>query len=688
MAAPSSKNREGPPTPVLAPYRSAVTHHASGYSQPTSSPQTLIQESRFERAVTLELRRDVDPLESARAARADESRYAMHDLLGEGGMGEVRSCTDSHIGREVAMKAMRPAQLTRPDLRARFLREARIQGQLEHPAIVPVYDLAFAEEGALYFTMRRVRGVTLELLVERLREGDARTVAEFPLRKLLSAFSRVCLAIHFAHTKGVIHRDLKPANVMLGDFGEVYVLDWGVAKLLAKDSAPLSHGSAQPNLEISQLDFTDVASAKTASGAIIGTPGYMAPEQILGQSGEVNAQTDVFALGAILFELLTTESLFGTGETPDILSRTLRGEGRSASARRPDRLIPEALDAVCMRATSPYPERRYASAREFSEEIEAFLSGDLDLERRQALARSHALSAREEAARALGPEGTPEQRQSALREVGRSLALDPEDPEALALLVRLVTAPPTSLPAEVAEEVRELDHRRSDRASRRGSLLFALGALFFVFPTALLMGVRNPSYVALNVILWGLAPAALFLGRRVPGWVGPVMAYAAVGSTSLIFGPFISVPAIAAVVTVAFVLSGRPAYRLFASGLALLTMGLPLALELLHVLPPTFKLEHDRFVILLNAVEMPSLTGVLLLAASHMATVLFVAYYVAGSKDALDRAEVQNRLQAWQLRQLVPPEAQGALKSHGRTPQSQRGLPPMKTKKSCTTTAT
>ena len=667
MGAPSSKNRGGPATPVMAPYRSAV-HSTAGYAE------TLLQETGFERAVTLELRRD-DPLrDGVRSTRPEDARYAVHDLLGEGGMGEVRSCTDLHIGREVAMKAMRPTQLARPDLRARFLREARIQGQLEHPAIVPVYDLAFAEEGALYFTMRRVRGLTLELLVERLRDGEPRAAAEYPLRKLLSAFSRVCLAIHFAHTKGVIHRDLKPANVMLGDFGEVYVLDWGVAKLLASDAPPISQEAA--DLAISKLDFTDVASAKTASGAIIGTPGNMEPEQILGQSGEVNAQTDVFALGAILFELLTRESLFGTGETPDILARTLRGEGRSASARRPDLAIPEAIDAVCMRATSPYPEKRYESARAFSEAIEDFLSGDLDLERRQALARAHSISARELAGRALAPEGTPEDRQGALREVGRSLALDPDDPEALALLVRLVTAPPSALPGEVVDEVSTLEGRRADRASRRGSLLFALGALFFVFPTALLMGVRNPTSVALNVVLWGLAPAALFLGRRLPMWIAPLITYAAVASTALIFGPFISVPAIAAVVTVAFVLSGRRSHRLLASGLAVLSLGMPLALELAGVLPRTFSLEKDRFVILLNAVEVPSLTAVLLLAASHVATVLFVANYVAESKDALDRAEIQNRLQAWQLRQLVPTEAQGALKSHGRAPPSERGPAP------------
>lgn len=674
MGAPSSKDRgQGVPTPVIAPYRSESTNFATGYS-----PQTLIQETAFERAVTLSPSQgEPDPLEQPRGVRPEESRYHVHDLLGEGGMGEVRSCTDLHIGREVAMKAMRPAQLARADLRTRFLREARIQGQLEHPAIVPVYDLGFAEEGALYFTMRRVRGETLETIVERLRVGDPKAQAEFTPRKLLSAFSRVCLAVHFAHTKGVVHRDLKPANVMLGDFGEVYVLDWGVAKLLAKDSPPLSQ---TPNFEISQLDFTEVAAAKTASGAIIGTPGYMAPEQILGQSGEVNAQTDVFALGAILFEVLTTEPLFGGGETPEVLARTLKGENRSAMARRPDRMVPEVLDAIVQRATSPYPEKRYTSVRQMSEEIEAYLSGDLDLERRQTLARAHSLAAREAAGRALGPQGTEADRQAALREVGRSLALDPEDPEALALLVRLVTAPPKELPKDVAEEVDEFEARRADRSGRRGALLFAIAAAVLVLPTAFLMGIRNPAYVAANVMLWGLAPAVLFLGRRVPAWMGPVFSYAAVASSSLIFGPFVSVPALAAVVTVAFVLTGRSSIRAFSAVLGMLTVSLPVVLELLHVLPRSFVFEEDRLIVLSRAVAFPSMVGMVVLTATHVITVASVAYYVAGNKGALENAEVQNRLQAWQLRQLVPKEAQGALKTHGRTPQSERlPLPPRST---------
>lgn len=670
-----SEAEEGNHTPVMPAYRSDATRNANMYS-----PQSLVQESELERAVTLTPSvagvpsGDTEASDLPRVTRTEE-RYAMHDLLGEGGMGEVRACTDMHIGREVAMKAMRPAQFARADLRTRFLREARIQGQLEHPAVVPVYDLGFHDEGALYFTMRRVRGETLEGLIERLRSGDAKARQDFPQRKLLSAFSRVCLAVHFAHTKGVVHRDLKPANIMFGDFGEVYVLDWGVAKVLSKDAAPLSQG---PNLEISHLDFTEVAAAKTASGAIIGTPGYMAPEQILGQSGEVNPQTDVFALGAMLFEVLTHEPMFAYGEPQDVLSRTLKGEGRSAAARFPDKLVPEVLDAVCQRATSPFPEKRYTTARQISEEIEAYLSGDLEVERRQVLARKHALSAREAAGRAFLPTGTIDDRQAALREVGRSLALDPDDPETLALLVRLVTAPPNEMPADVEDEMRTFERRRGERGARRGAALLALGAAIAVLPTPFVMGVRSPALVAANTVLWGMAPLILYAGRRLPQWLGAVVAYAAVASSALVYGPFIAVPAFAAGVTVAFVLAGRKPVRALSVGLAVVSVVLPLVLELLHVLPPSFVFEGDRMVILARAVSFPAIAGTIILTATHVATLLFIAYYVAESRSTLDKVELQNALQAWQLRQLVPKEAQGALKTHGRTPHSERLTPPPK----------
>src|SRR5262245_9400055 len=212
-------------------------------------------------------------------------RYHERDLLGRGGMGEVRLCLDRTIGREVALKVIRqPTGGIDRDLVQRFLREARVQGQLEHPSIVPVHELGTARDGALYFTMKRVRGSTLAEVIEVMRAGLPMAAA-FTRRRLLSAFSTVCLAVDFAHSRGVLHRDLKPGNLMLGDFGEVYVLDWGLAKVRGAEDVPATDGDGDGDGDdgtAGRLDSALLGGAKTAHGDVMGTPGYMAPEQLRG----------------------------------------------------------------------------------------------------------------------------------------------------------------------------------------------------------------------------------------------------------------------------------------------------------------------------------------------------------------------------------------------------------------------
>jgi serine/threonine-protein kinase len=259
-------------------------------------------------------------------------RYELLQVIGRGGMGEVRLVLDRRLGRIVAMKTLRRDLPFTRAAQARLLREALVQARLQHPAIVPVYDVGRAAAGDPYFTMKRVRGRSLSALLDRERSqgGHERTRA-----RLLSAFGTVCLAMAYAHRKGVVHRDLKPDNVMLGDFGEVWVLDWGVAK-------------------------ADFAEARELSGrearSFVGTPGYMAPEQIE-DFDAVDARADVYALGALLFEIVTREPLHPGRTAEEVIAATLRAD-RSRTAM-PDQRLGE----VCRRATAPTPSDRYPDAR-------------------------------------------------------------------------------------------------------------------------------------------------------------------------------------------------------------------------------------------------------------------------------------------------------------------------------------
>src|SRR3954468_18054161 len=221
--------------------------------------------------------------------------YQLGGLIGKGGMGEVIAAQDQRIGREVAFKRMRAVHAS-GDALARFLREARIQARLDHPAIVPVYELGKDAEGRPYFTMKRLAGKTL---THHLAEKDT------PRQRLLRAFTDVCLAIELAHSRGVIHRDLKPSNIMLGDFGEVYVLDWGVARVMGGRKR-------RPTGAMQADDIDSIDGEQTMTGDMLGTPGYMAPEQMRGEEN-IGPAVDVYALGAILFEILTHEPLHPRG---------------------------------------------------------------------------------------------------------------------------------------------------------------------------------------------------------------------------------------------------------------------------------------------------------------------------------------------------------------------------------------
>jgi serine/threonine protein kinase len=583
-------------------------------------------------------------------------RYERGELLGEGGMGAVRLSGDRRIGRDVAMKTMIAQDRPRRDLTARFLREACVQGQLEHPGIVPVYDLGRDPTGDLYFTMKRVRGVTFADIIDRLRSKDGEAMQQYSRRKLLSAFASACQAVAFAHTRGVVHRDLKPANVMLGDFGEVYVLDWGIAKIVNVPDLP----APAPGERASITAGSDPGS-RTLAGVTMGTPGYMSPEQLRGE-GEIDARTDVYSLGAILFELLCLEPMHPKGTLQAVMTSTLQGADARASVRAPQLDVSPELETLCVTATALAPSDRFGSVRELLDALERFLDGDRDLERRRELAAQHAQSAAAAAAEAFDEQST-EARRRALHQVGRALALDASNREAVDTLVKLLTQPPREMPAEALAQIHG-SSRRTQRAVARGAMVGYL-AWFLFLPFGFWMGVRSPLAALLASAAWAVAALSAYASLRRPDpegkrrYVGFVATAVAAGATSVVCGPYVLVPTLAVINVMLWLLLPDRTHRLTIVGLGWLTILVPAVLEWTHVVR-FYHFKGDQVTIVPSMLDFPAIPTHSFLLLASLALVSVAAVLIARFRDDLTEAESQLHLQAWQLKQLVPPEAQGA----------------------------
>ncbi len=308
------------------------------------------------------------------AGAATESRYQRLSLHGAGGIGQVWLARDTELGRDVALKQLRPETAQDAASRARFLEEARVTGQLEHPNIVPVHDLVRPADGSQpYYIMRFVKGRTLSAAVAAYHDNPQ--AGRIELLGLMNAFLAVCNALAFAHSRGVLHRDLKGQNVILGEFGEVNVLDWGLARRMgdretANALVPAADGPGP---------------TPTLPGQVLGTPGYMAPEQAAGRTDEIDARTDVYGLGAILYEVLTGRPPFstavgtGTGivtalDLPALLRRIQTESPRPPRQVRP--AAPPALEAICLKALSRRREDRYQSAAELARDVQRWLADE------------------------------------------------------------------------------------------------------------------------------------------------------------------------------------------------------------------------------------------------------------------------------------------------------------------------
>jgi serine/threonine-protein kinase len=575
-------------------------------------------------------------------------RYERGAVLGEGGMGEVWLCRDRRIGRDVAMKVVLPELRDRADVRGRFEREVRVQGQLEHPSVVPVYDLGVTSEGDSYFTMKRLRGKTLAAVLDVLRDGDPEATRAYPRRRLLSAFTSLCLGVAFAHSRGVLHRDLKPANVMLGSYGEVHLLDWGIAKVGARVGVAAGAG----------LDATMDAQSVTIAGDLVGTPGYMPPEQALGAVQALDERSDVYALGAILFELLTLTPLVDGDSVGHNIQATLQGVNARASERAPDRDIPPELDAVCIRATAKNPKDRYASARDLCEAVERYLDGDRDLEQRRAMADAHATAAFEAAGLArLGGEGATAARARAVHQAGVALAIDPGHAGAANTMLELMLDAPKAMPPEARREFEELE--RGTRRESIRSTLYAYVAWILFIPVVTTLGVRDWPLGCFAGALMVVAALFALLAIRVIRAAWAHFAVYCVGSVAIGFswgllGWAVLLPSMAALHTAGYLLSARGRSRVPALVIGALTVTAPFAAQRAGLAQPSYAFEDGVMKILPNLTELPAGRTELFLLLASLGLVIAPTLAIARVRAALSAAEERLFLHAWTLRHLMP----------------------------------
>jgi eukaryotic-like serine/threonine-protein kinase len=342
-------------------------------------------------------------------------RYEDLGVIARGGMGEIRRVRDRVLGRVLAMKLLRPELEDRDELRARFLAEARVTASLQHPGIVPVHECGALPDGRLWFTMQEVRGRTLGAAIRALHD-DAEPPPE-GMRRLIDVLARVCETVAYAHNQGVVHRDLKPDNVMIGEFGEVLVLDWGIARAAAHAPRPLPDAGAAVSPEVGALLR---GAHRTQVGGVLGTPSYMAPEQALADRSRIGTRTDVYALGAILYEILSGHAPYA--DSPDwtaVLFGPPAPLAPSVRGRAPADLAP-----ICERAMAREPADRFEDARALAEEVRRVLDGARRHQRGRALvAEARALAPSIEALRRRAAALTEEAR----AELARVRAFDPAE---------------------------------------------------------------------------------------------------------------------------------------------------------------------------------------------------------------------------------------------------------------------
>ena len=286
-------------------------------------------------------------------------KYVQFEPMGKGGRAQILACRDTALGRTVAMKQLQAKHANNTQQRRRFLREARLTAQMQHPNTVPVYEIGYKPDGDLYFTMKKVAGRNLYQVLVSLYREEEETVAEFPMDRLLDILIQVGYVLAYAHIHGVIHRDVKPENILAGMFGEAVLLDWGIARIWGMPNEDPSPGTSPEDYET--LDGT---------GQRPGTPLYMSPEQVLGRI--VDERSDIYSLGVVLYEMLTFSLPFQGPDPQATFEKIVEDRLQPPSERAPGRVIPSGLESICMRALEKKPADRFQSMRELIQAIREF----------------------------------------------------------------------------------------------------------------------------------------------------------------------------------------------------------------------------------------------------------------------------------------------------------------------------
>ena len=323
-------------------------------------------------------------------------KYKVLGTIGRGGMGIVHQARDLRIVRNVAMKVIKTSsQFSRENV-LRFVDEAQLTGQLQHPNIIPVYELGLDEYGEVFYTMKYVKGTTLDQILRRIREGEEIAIKKYPLATMLTAFQKICDGVAYAHSMGVVHRDLKPDNVMIGEYGEVLVMDWGLAKKMTSGMHDEHLGDTKP-----QMPASDLRGFETLNGLIVGTPPYISPEAARGELDRIDPRSDIFVLGTILYAILTLRPPFPGKEFGELIEQIVTGQFAHPTSfsqpinplrqseppppgpdgvncvlsHLPNRRVPEGLAAIVVKAMATEPEARYQSIAELQADILSWQGG-------------------------------------------------------------------------------------------------------------------------------------------------------------------------------------------------------------------------------------------------------------------------------------------------------------------------